>query len=111
MTVGQRLNTKTTVLLVLLSIFILLTATPFIDFMYSLNQQLKLPSSLSWLEKKITDAENADTQGQIAPDGFTTGCPELFFDSTPNQHSFEKRAVIKRRKSWTLQSVGSFFTP
>jgi CAAX protease family protein len=57
-----RLNSKTTFVFVLLGILILVTSTPFIDFTYYLNQQLKLPSFLSDLEKSISDAEDADNQ-------------------------------------------------
>jgi len=57
-----RLNSKTTFIFVLLGILILVTSTLFIDFTYYLNQQLKLPSFFSGLEKNISDAENADDQ-------------------------------------------------
>lgn len=57
-----RLNTKTSFILVILGIFILITSTPFIDLIYYLNQQMKLPAALSSLEKLINDAEHADDQ-------------------------------------------------
>ena len=57
-----RLNAKITFLFVVLGILILITSTPFIDFMYYLNQQLQLPSFLSGLEKSISDTEKADEQ-------------------------------------------------
>lgn len=57
-----RLNTKTTFLFVVLGIFILITSTPFVDFTYYINQQLKLPSFLSGLEKWMSDTEKADEQ-------------------------------------------------
>ena len=56
------MNVKTSLVFVLLGILILITSTPFIDFLYYLNQQLKLPSFLSGLDKFISDNENADSK-------------------------------------------------
>jgi membrane protease YdiL (CAAX protease family) len=57
-----RLNAKTTFLFAVLGILILITSAPFIDLIYHLNQQLKLPSSLSGLEKLISDTEATDAR-------------------------------------------------
>ncbi|MEO5673938.1 MAG: CPBP family intramembrane glutamic endopeptidase [Chitinophagales bacterium] len=57
-----KLNSKISLVPVMLGILILISATPFVDLMFYLNQQLKLPSFLYGIEKLIRDSENADEQ-------------------------------------------------
>ncbi len=57
-----RLSARTNFLLVVLAIFILIAAIPVIDWTYYFNQQLKLPSFLSGLEKFINETEKDSDQ-------------------------------------------------
>ncbi len=60
-----KLNSRLPIIILVLGILILVTSSPFIDFIYSINRELKLPSVFSGVEKMMDDAEHNDSQIMI----------------------------------------------